>query len=390
MILKEASKKTERRYLLMVWLWLCLLIILSFCVGCSLRENSADSSDDGSRSNALISDVATAENSEREEDTEKDDIPRVTDTPTPQPTATLEPVVTVTQSPASSSAPLPTEPVYAGFDYDDVPEYSDRPYVKINGDIPFFSADMLTTECFEDYGELDELGRCTECIACVGEECMPAEERGPIGQIKPTGWHTVKYKGIDGNYLYNRCHLIGYQLTAENANPRNLITGTRYLNVQGMSYWEDITGNYILSTGNHVLYRSTPIFVGEELLVRGVLLEAVSVEDNGAGLCFCVFCYNVQPDVIIDYSTGESWGEEYTGSTPTPTDEPQITQEPDISATPDDKGEVTYIFNTRSMKFHYPDCSGVAKMAEHNKYEFYGTREEAIAAGYSPCGICKP
>ena len=173
------------------------------------------------------------------------------------------------------------------------------------GGDPDFSENEITSVSYEYYSELDALGRCGVCIASVGQDIMPTEKRGSIGQVKPTGWHTVKYDFVDGKYLYNRCHLIGFQLTGENANKRNLITGTRYLNVEGMLPFENMVADYVKETGNHVMYRVTPIFVGDELLARGVHIEAESVEDGGDGIMFNVFCYNVQPGVVLDYATGE-------------------------------------------------------------------------------------
>ena len=179
-------------------------------------------------------------------------------------------------------------------------------YVIVNNNEPFFTENDMTVDSFEYYGELDELGRCTVAYASIGKDLMPTEKRGSIGSVKPTGWHTVKYDIVDGKYLYNRCHLIGYQLTAENANKNNLITGTRYLNVDGMLLFENMVADYIKETNNHVLYRVTPIFTGDNLLADGVLMEAESVEDNGEGISYNVFCYNVQPGVKIDYVTGDS------------------------------------------------------------------------------------
>lgn len=192
----------------------------------------------------------------------------------------------------------------SGEEGSEVPEVS--PYEVINNNVPFFSEEELTTESFERYAELDELGRCGAAFACVGIDLMPTEERGTIGMVKPTGWHTVKYDCVDGMYLYNRCHLIGYQLSGENANEKNLITGTRYLNVVGMLPFENIVADYVKETENHVMYRVTPYFEDDNLLADGVLIEAYSVEDEGAGVQFCVFCYNVQPGIEIDYATGES------------------------------------------------------------------------------------
>ncbi|MCR5153625.1 MAG: DNA/RNA non-specific endonuclease [Lachnospiraceae bacterium] len=200
---------------------------------------------------------------------------------------------------------LPSEIEKAPVSLSDIPAYSGASYAVLNNDVPYFENKTYTTS-FEFYGELDELKRCTTCYVNVGKDVMPTEERGDIGSVKPTGWHTVKYDCVDGKYLYNRCHLIGYQLTAENANKQNLITGTRYLNIVGMLYFENEVANYVKETGNHVLYRVTPYFEGEDLVAKGVLMEAWSVEDNGKGVCFCAFAYNVQPGVVIDYATGES------------------------------------------------------------------------------------
>lgn len=189
----------------------------------------------------------------------------------------------------------------------DVSTYSGTAYIELNNNRPFFDTEELSTESFESYAELDSLGRCGVAYANVCRELMPTEERGEIGMIRPTGWHTVKYPDvIEDLYLYNRCHLIGYQLTGENANEKNLITGTRYLNVEGMLPFENKVAEYVRETNNHVLYRVTPIFNGNNLVADGVLMEACSVEDLGYGVSFCVFVYNVQPGIEIDYKTGES------------------------------------------------------------------------------------
>lgn len=199
------------------------------------------------------------------------------------------------------------------FDYDQIPEYAGSPSVTVNGNVPFFQDAAGSTDSYETFSDLDTLGRCGPAEACLGEDLMPVEPRGSIGMVKPSGWHTVKYDGIDGNYLYNRCHLIAFELSGENANPENLITGTRYMNVEGMLPYENETADFIRSTGFHVHYRVTPVFEGSDLVARGVLIEAESLEDGGAGLRFCVFCYNVQPGIAIDYSDGSSEGPEFTG-----------------------------------------------------------------------------
>lgn len=189
---------------------------------------------------------------------------------------------------------------------EEIPAFSGDAYVAINGNVPFFVEEEYTTESYEYYSDLDELGRCGVTMACIGVDIMPTEDRGEIGSVKPTGWQSVKYDIVDGKYLYNRCHLIGFQLAGENANKKNLITGTRYLNIEGMLPFENLVADYVKETENHVLYRVTPIFEGENLVASGVVMEGWSVEDEGDGVCFCVFAYNAQPGITIDYATGDS------------------------------------------------------------------------------------
>lgn len=271
------------------------------------------------------------------------------------------------------------------FSLEDVPAYSGDPYVVLDGNEPAFSQeDRTSTISFESYSPLDALGRCGTAYANVGTDLMPTEDRGDIGQVKPTGWHTVKYDCVDGKYLYNRCHLIGYQLTGENANEENLITGTRYLNVEGMLPFEDLVADYVQETDNHVLYRVTPVFEGDNLVASGVQMEGWSVEDEGEGVCFNVYVYNVQPGVTIDYATGESAlasDVPESGTANTETAGEDSTQEQE---------ETTYILNTSSRKFHLPNCSSVSSMKEENKSTYTGSREDLIAQGYEPCGQCKP
>ncbi len=255
----------------------------------------------------------------------------------------------------------------------DVPEFDGKtPYVVIKNNEPDFTAENMTAVSYEKYCELDILGRCGAAVASVGKDIMPTEDRGSIGQVKPTGWHTVKYDIVDGKYLYNRCHLIGYQLTGENANERNLITGTRYLNIEGMLPFENMIADYVKESGNHVIYRVTPIFDGNNLLARGVQMEAKSVEDNGQGICFNVYAYNAQPGISINYATGEST---FVGiSTETSTEEKSI----------------TFVINISSKKFHNPECKSVKDIKEYNKKETSQSREELVNGGYSPCKTCNP
>ena len=200
-------------------------------------------------------------------------------------------------------------PEYSGAEaesVEEIPPFSSDAYVAVNGNVPFFRPEEITDESYEEYAELDSLGRCGVTMACIGIDIMPTEDRGDIGSVKPTGWQSVKYDCVDGKYLYNRCHLIGFQLAGENANKRNLITGTRYLNIEGMLPFENLVADYVQETKNHVLYRVTPLFDGDNLVAHGVLMEGYSVEDEGEGVQFCVYAYNVQPGILIDYTTGES------------------------------------------------------------------------------------
>lgn len=294
----------------------------------------------------------------------------------------------------------------SAFNAADVPAYSGEPYTAVNNNEPYFTSDNLTTEAFENYSELDALGRCGVAYANVCLETMPTEKRGSISEVKPTGWHSVKYDNVDGKLLYNRCHLIGYQLTAENANQQNLITGTRYLNVDGMLPFENMVADYVKETDNHVLYRVTPIFTGDNLVADGVLMEGYSVEDEGDGICFCVYAYNVQPGITIDYATGDSWlSSEKENSDSSSGGNSAVSQSAaDKSGTqqaavqtesvketsaPVSTG-TEYILNTNTKKFHYPSCSSVKQMKASNKKEYTGSRDDLIAQGYDPCKKCNP
>ena len=303
----------------------------------------------------------------------------------------------------TSATDAPTGEGTPAFSLWEIPAYSGTPYTEVNGNKPYFTEADLTTQSFETYSELDSLGRCGVAYANVGQNLMPTEPRGEIGAVKPTGWHLVKYDNVDGKYLYNRCHLIAYMLAAENANPQNLITGTRYLNVQGMLPFETKVCDYVKSTGNHVLYRVTPIFDGDNLLADGVLMEAYSVEDAGAGICFCVFAYNVQPGIGIDYATGDNWAEgsgtyqstEASVTVETPVLQPETDTDTTVQTTPESPAPqefqgITYVLNTNTMKFHYPTCSSVDQMKEKNKQIYTGSREDVINMGYVPCKRCNP
>lgn len=261
--------------------------------------------------------------------------------------------------------------------YESLPPYSGDLYTVVDGDIPGFTEAEITTSSFETYSPLDSLGRVGVAYACLGTDLMPTGERGDISEIKPTGWHS----GAAANW--NRSHLIGWQLSGEDANARNLMTGTREFNASGMLLFENMVADYIHETDNHVMYRVTPIFVGSDLVARGVQMEGYSVEDKGDGICFNVFVYNNQPGVTIDYATGESWSDG-TGDG----EDRRVSPIEESGGT--SSGQADYILNTNTKKFHYPSCSSVGQMKASNREEFIGSRDEVLARGYEPCGRCKP
>lgn len=301
----------------------------------------------------------------------------------------------------------------------EIPAYSGEAAIEVNQNVPGFTKEDYTTEAFEQYSPLDELGRCHAAYACVGEEIMPTEERGAIGMVKPSGWHTVKYDFVDGKYLYNRCHLIAYMLSGENANTENLITGTRYLNTEGMLPYENQVADYVHNTGNHVLYRVTPLYEGDNLVASGVEIEASSVEDRGKSLSFHVYCYNVQPGITIDYATGDSAlaeddqtenvrgiaselevfaadaleetkaaaGDQSLENVVTAAVQEETSAEQDGGNA---KEERDYVLNKNTKKFHYPWCSSADDIKKKNRKDFTGTREEVISQGYVPCKRCNP
>ncbi len=291
-----------------------------------------------------------------------------------QQTSTLE-----TEQPESNDDPSNvSQEAQSTISLDNIPSYSGTAYVEIHNNQPVFSQEELQAakSSYETYTHLDSLGRCGVCTASIGTDIMPSEKRGAIGSVKPTGWHTVKYDTIADRYLYNRCHLIGYQLTGENANVNNLITGTRYLNVEGMLPFENMVSDYVQQTNHHVLYRVTPIFQGDNLVASGVLMEAQSVEDQGSGISFFVYCYNVQPGIGIDYATGDSW------------------QENTVQTQGDNQIQDTttseYILNTNTRKFHRPSCYHIKTIKEDNKESYTGSRDDLINQGYEPCKTCNP
>lgn len=278
----------------------------------------------------------------------------------------------------------------SGFDYNSIPAYNVSPIVAVNNNKPFFTDSDMLEAGTTSLSNLDSLGRCGAAEIAVSPSTLPTTERGEIGSVKPSGWHTVKYDGIDGNYLYNRCHLLAFELSGLNAEPKNLITGTRYMNINGMLSYENTVTNYVKSTSNPVLYRATPVFVGNELVARGVLLEAKDIPTNGGALEFCVFCYNVQPGITIDYSTGDSSGPEFTGSDNSATNSTNSNAVNNATAvTQPASSSASYIGNANTHKFHYSSCKSVSQMSDKNKV-YLNSRDEAINAGYQPCKNCNP
>lgn len=368
---------------------LALLLALSLLAGCGGESSPATSGHQGqpTQSNSVLNGLTDDRLLTENGDTDPEDAAGVTSDDGAQ---QGEPGDQVSQTAGASDGQLSTGTIT--FSLRDVPAYSGTAYVAVNGNVPYFTTADLTTSSFEEYSSLDALGRCGVAYACVGRDIMPTEERGSIGQVKPTGWHTVKYDCVDGKYLYNRCHLLGYQLTGENANEENLITGTRYLNIEGMLPFENMVADYVQETDNHVLYRVTPIFEGGNLLASGVLMEGFSVEDTGEDICFCVYAYNVQPGVTIDYATGDSslaYGGTTTAEGPSTTvTPPQQTEGPTTSSGGTEQAD--YVLNTNTMKFHLPSCSSVDDIKASNRQDYHGSREDLIAQGYDPCKRCYP
>lgn len=353
---------------------IALIFLLSFLVACTSIEGGNDSI----TQETITSKISEEESSLYESSITKEDNEQTT---------------TSNETTTNDSVNLST-----------IPEYSGTAYVVLDNNQPRFSdEEKLRTDAFEIYSNLDSLGRCGLAYANICKELMPTTKRGDIGQIRPSGWHTVKYNDlIDGNYLYNRCHLIAYQLAGENANEKNLITGTRYLNVVGMLPFENKVDDYVDSTGNHVLYRVTPIFDGNNLVASGVQMEAWSVEDGGKGVCFNVYCYNVQPYIGIDYATGDSWAlqdstvaqnsssNKSSDSSSNSSSNSSSDSSSNSSSSSSSNNGTTYslVINSNTKKIHLANCSSVSKMNESNKIYDTATVQSWIDKGYSPCKNC--
>ena len=376
---KSVAKRKEKKELILGGIIagvVGVVVIVGTTIGCIYESNNPEVTTDTTDAivtelsevtdyaKELITDVFT-EKTEGEIETEKEE---------------------QTHKPVGDSAAKPAQ-------VSNFPKYNGKPYVSINGGQPSFSADELTVRGYEKYSPLDSLGRCRTAIASLGIETMPKpdEERGSISKIYPSGWKQAKYDCISGKYLYNRCHLIGWQLSAENANRSNLITGTRDFNIKGMLPFENMVADYIKETSNHVAYRVTPVYAGNNLLASGVQIEAYSVEDYGDGICFNVYVYNVQPGININYATGASSGNGGgmldSGSKPAP--KPTPNPKPQKPSTPS-ASKQDYVLNTNSKKFHRPGCPSVDRMSPANRQDVKANRQDLINQGYDPCKNCNP
>ncbi len=355
--------------------WLAIVALLLALSGCGIESTPLNNT--GSIGSYFADDLS--DNSS--EMTDASSFPAGSEALTSSQTSPSSSVIQQSQSENAQTDKAPTVSV------DKIPAYSGKPYVAINDNIPIFSSAELTTKGYESYAELDHLGRTSVAVASIGEETMPAdgEKRASITAVKPSGWVQKSYDNISGKYLYNRCHLIGWQLSAENANKKNLITGTKYLNINGMLPFENMVADYIRETGNHVAYRITPMYDGDNLLASGVRMEAYSIEDDGEGICFHVYCYNVQPDIIIDYRTGDSSA--FSGGSATTssrvTVSSQTTTTSRVTQTNDNQpvnGQTVY--RTPSGKRYHldQDCGG--------KNSYSVTLDQATSAGLTPCQKC--
>ena len=347
------------------------LVMLFTLAGCGL-EDYTYTDDPSTQSSTLPTDNGTSDSTGGTTDNTQEEGSSTSST-----TDTSE----ETEPPTTTEKPNSPNSVGTGVasavDPSTLPAFSGTAYTVVNGNQPSFSAAELTTKGYEKYTSLDSLGRCGVALASCGKEIMPGadEERGSISSIKPSGWVQAKYDGISGGYLWNRCHLLGWQLSAENANRQNLITGTRYMNINGMLPFENMVADYIRETGNHVAYRVTPIFEGSNLVCSGVQMEAYSIEDEGESICFNVYCYNVQPGIIINYATGDSSGPSNEQTNPPATEDNSSDNNPAAS------GEMVWIPKSGKKYHSHSGCSNMKNPSQV-------TKEEAEDRGYEPCKKC--
>jgi len=397
-MMKRITKINKVNKYLQIFMCAVLLLIVSGCTSFSDTSRQVSESND---TQAETTEELTSESDKTEELTSESD---KIEEKTSEENATEEFSEETTENVNTNEYKGANSDGKSEADSDDnlvcYPEYIGDAYVELNDNIPLFSdEEKKSTTAFEEYSDLDKLGRCGVAFANICPELMPTEERGEIGNVKPSGWHTVKYPEIiEDNYLYNRSHLIAYSLAGENANEKNLITGTRYLNQETMQIFELRVLDYVRDSGNHVLYRVTPVFEADNLLASGVQMEAWSVEDSGKGICFNVYCYNVQPGIDINYATGDSRVAEEASSESKVAEDTNVqaatesttetTEESSSSSSDFANQERTYILNTNTKKVHLPDCRSVKDMADHNKEECVGTLNDIKNKGYTPCKRC--
>ena len=351
------------------------VVMLFSLVGCSLDSSNYTNSSSGYQTESSSS-IEDSSNKTEQSSTDQTESPSTTtnsNSQTESPTTTSKPTENTNNSTGVGTGTA------TAVNPSTLPAYSGTAYAVVNGNQPNFSASELTTKGYEKYSSLDSRGRCGVALASCGKEIMPGanEERGSISSIKPSGWVQAKYSGISGGYLWNRCHLMGWQLSAENANKQNLITGTRYMNINGMLPFENMVADYIRETGNHVAYRITPIFEGSNLVCSGVQMEAYSIEDEGDGICFNVYCYNVQPGITINYATGESSGPS-SETTETPSTSTEQNDNNDNQAS---SGEMVWIPKSGKKYHSHSGCSNMSNPSQV-------TKEEAEDRGYTPCKKC--
>lgn len=339
----------KRRYITLSAILSLIIIVSTILTGCNIDKLPAESPETSDTSDTL----GTTETTSSEEQT-----------------TIFEDETDDSGSGNNNGSNAGITPVPDGFDYSSIPAFADQPYVVLNNNVPFFKENEITDVCFAKYGDLDDLGRCTTAIACLGKELLPTGKREDISSVKPTGWVQKKYSCISTQDLYNRSHLIAWSLAGENANAKNLITGTPYMNQQNMTKFENQVRSYIdEEPQNHVMYRVTPVFEGNNLVASGVIMEGYSVEDNGEDIQFCVYLYNVQPGIIIDYTTGES------------------REENPISDNKIPEG-ATFIINKKRKNYHYLTSKYAEALTSNMEFTTL-TEEELIAAGYKLCGSCK-
>ena len=378
---------------------LILALILAFCTlftGCQKTAVDNSTEIDENSEDVVVEDVEEygysfwdylfgwANNSKSTQKTTQ----KTTQKATQKATTATQKATTATQKATTSKA---TSANKSGASLASVMNYTGKAYATVYNNVPDFSSSEITSKSYEFYSPLDSKGRCGYAMACIGKDLMPTGSRGSISSVKPTGWvqNTYDTKLVNGGSLYNRSHLIGWQLTGENANKKNLITGTRYMN-ENMIPYEDMVADYIKETGNHVMYRVTPVFEGNNLVASGVHMEAYSVEDNGKGICFNVYLYNVQPGITIDYATGKNQLASSSSSSTNNSTSGSSSSSTSSSTSSNTNTTTSYVLNTGSKKIHTSTCKSVSSISTKNKKTYTGSPNDLLKQGYTACGSCKP